>query len=206
MRPPKLSIPSKIAREDESHLVGSAQRGETGAFEELVNRYERRIVRITRNITGNQEDAEDAMQETFLKAYAHLGEFQGGSRFYTWLVRIAVNESLMRVRRRRPNHFSIDEPLSSESDAKPLELEDWDLNPEQKYASAEMNDVLAGLIERMDISFRIVLVLRDIEELSAQETADALGLSVACVKTRLLRARLMLRGNLNLYFRKGVPK
>lgn len=199
------SVSPSIVREDEQRLVHAAQNGDSAAFEELVARYDRRIFRITRNITGNQEDAEDAMQEAFLKAYAHLKGFQGGSRFYTWLVRIAVNESLMRLRRRRPNHFSIDEPLPGKGDSEgmPLELEDWDPNPEQKYAHAEITNILSGFIEQMDIAYRSVLVLRDVDELSTQETADALGLSVGGVKTRLSRARLMLRENLNAYFRRG---
>jgi RNA polymerase sigma-70 factor, ECF subfamily len=95
-------LPSSIAREDEHLLVAAAKAGDTSAFEELINRYERKILRLTPNITGNREDAEDAMQDAFLNAYAHLGGFQGDSRFYTWLVRIAANEALMRLRKRRP--------------------------------------------------------------------------------------------------------
>ena len=98
-------LPSTVVRADEPVLVAAAQAGDAAAFEELVNRYEKKIFRLTRNITGNAEDAEDAMQDAFLKAYSHLKEFQGESRFYTWLVRIAANEALMRLRKRRPGHF-----------------------------------------------------------------------------------------------------
>ncbi len=103
-------LPSTVARDDEHLLVAAAKHGDAHAFEELVNRYEAKIFRLTMNITRNREDAEDAMQDAFLKSYAHLKDFQEDSRFYTWLVRIAANEALMRLRKRRPNQFSLDEP------------------------------------------------------------------------------------------------
>src|SRR5262252_6920062 len=118
-------LPSSVVREDEPLLVASARAGDESAFEELVTRYEDKIFRLTSNITGNREDAEDAMQDAFLKAYAHLGNFHGDSRFYTWLVRIAANEALMRLRKRRPNQFSLDQPVQGEDDLMPREVEDW---------------------------------------------------------------------------------
>ena len=196
-------LPSSVVREDEPILVAAAKKGDEAAFEELVNRYENKIFRLTRNITGNQEDAEDAMQEAFFKAYTHLQGFQGDSRFYTWLVRIAANEALMRLRRRRPGQFSLDEPLEGESDLMPRELEDWRPSPERKYADTEMQTLLAEAVEKLEPEYRIVLVLRDVEELSTQDAAEALGISVAAVKSRLLRARLKLREKLNRYFRQG---
>jgi RNA polymerase sigma-70 factor (ECF subfamily) len=197
-------LPSSIAREDEHLLVAAAKKGDTPAFEELVSRYEDKIFRLTKNITGNHEDAEDAMQDAFLKAYSHLQDFHGDSRFYTWLVRIAANESLMRLRKRRPNQFSLDEPVEGDTDLMPRELEDWDPSPEQRYAQAELQGILAEIIDQLDPEFRIVLVLRDLEELSTQETAEALGISVPAVKSRLLRARLKLREKLNRHFRRGT--
>ena len=172
-----------------------------------MNRYESKIFRLTSNITHNREDAEDAMQDAFLKAYSHLDSFQGDSRFYTWLVRIAANEALMRLRKRRPNQFSLDEPIETEneSDLLPREIEDWRPNPEKEYGEAETNKILAEVIEKLEPDYRIVLVLRDLEELSTQETAETLGLSVTAVKSRLLRARLKLREKLDRYFRKGAP-
>jgi RNA polymerase sigma-70 factor, ECF subfamily len=196
-------LPSSIAREDEHLLVAAAKKGDTAAFEELVNRYESKIFRLTKNITGNREDAEDAMQDAFLKAYAHLDGFQGDSRFYTWLVRIAANEALMRLRKRRPGQFSLDEPIEGDADLMPRELEDWRPSPEREYAQTEMQGILAEVIEKLEPEYRIVLVLRDLEELSTQETADALGISVTAVKSRLLRARLKLREKLNRHFRQG---
>lgn len=197
-------LPSSIVREDEPILVAAAKNGDATAFEELVNRYEDRIFRLTRNITGNQQDAEDAMQDAFLKAYSHLQDFHGDSRFYTWLVRIAANEALMRLRKRRPNHFSLDEPIEGDAELMPRELEDWGPTPEQGYVQAEMQGILADFIEKLDPEFRIVLILRDLEELSTQETAEALGISVSAVKSRLLRARLKLREKLNRYFHRGT--
>ena len=197
-------LPSSVAREDEHLLVAAAKKGDAAAFEELVNRYEDKIFRLTKNITGNREDAEDAMQDAFLKAYSHLQDFHGDSRFYTWLVRIAANESLMRLRKRRPNQFSLDEPVEGDTDLMPRELEDWDPSPEQRYAQAELQGILTEIIEALDPEFRIVLVLRDLEELSTQETAEALGMSVSAVKSRLLRARLKLREKLNRHFRRGT--
>ncbi len=197
-------LPSTIVRDDEDLLVSAAKKGDAAAFEELVNRYEDKIFRLTKNITGNHEDAEDAMQEAFLKAYSHLQNFHGDSRFYTWLVRIAANESLMRLRKRRPNQFSLDEPVEGETDLMPRELEDWEPSPEQSYVQAELQGILSEVIDKLEPEFRTVLVLRDMEELSTQETAEALGISASAVKSRLLRARLKLREKLNRYFRRGT--
>jgi len=118
-------LPSTVVRDDEAQLVSAAKSGDIPAFEELVNRYERKIFRLGMNITQNREDAEDVMQEAFLKSYTHLDRFQGDSRFYTWLVRIAVNEALMKLRKRRPNQVSLDEPLTDGEDSVFREIEDW---------------------------------------------------------------------------------
>jgi len=175
-------LPSSVVREDEPLLVASARAGDAAAFEELVARYEDKIFRLTSNITGNREDAEDAMQDAFLKAYAHLNNFHGESRFYTWLVRIAANEALMRLRKRRPNHFSLDQSIEGDSDLMPRELEEWSPNPEQLYAKSEIDNIVATFVDQLEDEYRIVLVLRDVEELSTQETADALGISGTVVK------------------------
>lgn len=197
-------LPSTVVREDEPQLVASARAGDAAAFEELVARYEDKIFRLTNNITGNREDAEDAMQDAFLKAFAHLDGFHGESRFYTWLVRIAANEALMRIRKRRPNHFSLDQPIEGEADLMPRELEEWSPNPEQLYAQSEIDGIVATFVDQLEDEYRIVLVLRDVEELSTQETADALGISLSNVKSRLLRARLKLREKLSRHFRQGA--
>ena len=145
------------------------------------------------------------MQDAFLKSYAHLKDFQGDSRFYTWLVRIAANEALMRLRKRRPNQFSLDESIEGDEDLMPRELEEWRPSPEQRYAQTEMQGILSSVIEQLEPDFRIVFVLRDVEELSTEETASALGISIPAVKSRLLRGRLKLRQKLNRYFRQGEP-
>jgi RNA polymerase sigma-70 factor (ECF subfamily) len=209
MSTPKLdpvapqALPSQVAKADEPILVAAAKAGDVSAFETLVGRYDRKIFRLTQNITQNREDAEDAMQEAFLKAYQHLGDFQGNSRFYTWLVRIAVNQALMKLRKRRPNVVSLDAELETGEDTVPREVEDWGPSPEQRYQKTELAGILSNVIQELDSPFRVVFQLRDIEELSTEETAEALGLSVPAVKSRLLRARLKLREKLNQYFRGG---
>jgi len=210
MNSPKLdpvqvhTLPSQVVKADEPVLVAAAKAGDISAFDTLVNRYERKIFRLTQNITQNREDAEDAMQEAFLKAFEHLGDFEGNSRFYTWLVRIAVNQALMKLRRRRPNVVSLDEEIDTGEDMMPREIEDWGPSPAERYEQTEMGEILSKVIGDLDPSFRIVFQLRDIEQLSTEETAEALGLSVPAVKSRLLRARLKLRQRLNQYFRRGA--
>jgi RNA polymerase sigma-70 factor (ECF subfamily) len=174
------------------------------AFSELVKRYERRIFRLTMNITQNREDAEDAAQDAFLKSFQHLENFQGGSRFYTWLVRIAVNEALMRLRKRRPNVTSLDEPVETEEDLIPREIEDWSPTPEQRYARGELNTILTNAIGELDPIFRTVFLLRDVEGLSTEETAEILGVSTPAVKSRLLRSRLKLREKLHPIFKRSA--
>jgi RNA polymerase sigma-70 factor, ECF subfamily len=197
-------LPSSIVLPDEGALVSAAKAGDLAAFEELVNRYEGRIFRLTMNITQNREDAQDAAQDAFLKSFQHLDRFQGDSRFYTWLVRIAVNEALMRLRKRRPNTVSLDEPVQTEEDLIPHELQDWDPTPEQRYARTEMNSILNEAIGKLDPIFRTVFLLRDVEQVSTEETAETLGISVPAVKSRLLRARLKLRENLSPFFRRSA--
>jgi RNA polymerase sigma-70 factor (ECF subfamily) len=194
---------STIVREDESQLVSAAKAGDTAAFEELVNRYERKIFRLGMNITQNREDAQDVMQDAFLKAFQNLDRFQGDSRFYTWLVRIAVNEALMKLRKRRPNQVSLDEPMTDGEDSVFREIEDWGPSPEQRFAQTELNEILNQVIGELDPIFRVVFLLRDVEGLATEETAQILGISVAAVKSRLLRARLKLRQKLNKYFRRS---
>ncbi len=188
---------------DELALVRAAKAGDISAFEQLVHRYDRNVFRIAQHITQNREDAEDVVQDAFLKAYENLKNFQEQSKFYTWLVRIAVNEALMRLRRRRPERMvSLDEDVKTEDDSMPREVADWSPNPEQQYSQEELKDILTRTIQGLPSSFRTVFVLRDVEGLSTEETAEALGLSIPAVKSRLLRARLQLRERLNKYFKR----
>ncbi len=195
---------SRTAGDDEAILVAQAKAGKVAAFEELVNRYERNIFRLAQHITQNREDAEDVLQDAFLKAYTHLGDFQGDSRFYTWLVRIAVNESLMRLRKRKPGRtLSLDEYVETEDDLMPRELADWGDTPEQVYAQTELQSILATAIDSLEPAFQTVFLLRDVEHFSTEETARMLQLSIPAVKSRLLRARLKLRQRLDKVFKRG---
>jgi len=200
----KVNEPAPLT--EEMVLVTAAKAGDVGAFEELVRRYDRNVFRIAQHITQNREDAEDVVQDAFLKAYENLPQFQMQSKFYTWLVRIAVNEALMKLRRRRPERMvSLDEEVRTEEDSMPREIADWSPNPEQQYNQSELKDILGKTIQGLPPGFRTVFVLRDVEGLSTEETAEALNLSIPAVKSRLLRARLQLRERLNKYFkaRKG---
>ncbi len=190
---------------DESALLAKAREGDLGAFNELVNAYSRKIFRLAKHITQNDEDAEDVLQETFLKSFEHLGDFQGQSKFYTWIVRIAVNESLMKLRKRKSDRsVPLDEPVDTGEDTVVREIAVWEENPEQKYSREELGQILDEAVQGLRPAFRTVFVLRDIEELSTEETAEALGISVPAVKSRLLRARLQLREKLTRFFkRKG---
>jgi RNA polymerase sigma-70 factor (ECF subfamily) len=190
---------------DESALVARARQGDPAAFNDLVTRYERRIFRLAKNITQSDEDAEDVLQETFLKAFEHLPGFQGQSKFYTWIVRIAVNEALMKLRKRKSDKtVPLDEPVDTGEDTVIREIAVWEENPEQRYSREELAQILSESVESLRPPFRTVFVLRDIEELSTEETAEALGISVPAVKSRLLRARLQLREKLTrLFKRKG---
>jgi RNA polymerase sigma-70 factor, ECF subfamily len=190
---------------DESALVAKAREGDLAAFNALVNEYSRKIYRLAKHITQNDEDAEDVLQETFLKAFEHLPDFHGQSKFYTWIVRIAVNESLMKLRKRKSDRsVPLDEPVDTGDDTVVREIAVWEENPEQQYSREELGRILDEAVDSLKPPFRTVFVLRDIEELSTEETAEALGISVPAVKSRLLRARLQLREKLTRQFkRKG---
>lgn len=185
-------------------LVERARAGDTAAFDKLVRQYERQIFRVAQHITQNREDAEDITQDVFFKAYQKLNQFQGNSKFSTWLVRIAVNESLMRLRKRKTSKtVSMDEDVQTEEGAIPRDFAEWRPNPEQLYGQGELSQILRKTIQGLPPGFRTVFTLRDVENLSTEETAEALGLSVPAVKSRLLRARLQLRERLSRYFKQG---
>ncbi|MEZ5353848.1 MAG: RNA polymerase sigma factor [Bryobacteraceae bacterium] len=183
-------------------LVEQSRAGDAAAFGRLVAKYERKIFRLARHITQNQEDAEDVLQDAFLKAYTHLDSFEGTAKFYTWLVRIAVNESLMRLRKRRTSkEVSLDEPLDTGEETVVREIAVWEATPEQRFSQQELRGILDEAIDSLSPIYRTVFLLRDVEELSTEETAEALELSIPAVKSRLLRARLQLRERLTRQFR-----
>ncbi|HLY60374.1 MAG TPA: sigma-70 family RNA polymerase sigma factor [Terriglobia bacterium] len=196
--------PQAAIAKDDTVLVSEAKAGSYPAFEELVNRYEKKIYRLGLNITGLPEDAEDVLQETFLKAFQHLSEFREDSRFYTWLVRIGVNEGLMKLRRRRADKtVPIEDHVDEEGVTVPREFADWSPNPEQLLAQSELQSILDNAARSLPPTFRTVFHLRDVEGLSTAETAELLDLTESAVKARLFRARLQLREDLAKVFKRG---
>lgn len=183
-------------------LVEASTNGDMAAFEELVRRHDRRLLRIAHQVTHSLEDAQDAVQETFLKAYEKLHQFQRNSRFSTWLIRIAVNLSLMKLRKRR---CAQELPLEYEDmggEIIPMEVADWSPNPEMLYCGSELREILRQALEKLAPTVRVVFILRDVDGLSTLETARVLSLHPSAVKARLHRARLQLRESLNKHFRK----
>lgn len=194
----------RTAADDE--LVRSAQGGDNRAFDELVRRYQEKVYRLSYKILRHEDDAAEALQDAFLSAYRGLANFKAESTFSTWLYRIATNASLMKYRKRRDGHVSLDQSQSASEDAEPLQLADWAAQPPEELLTAETRQVMAEGIERLPEELRTVFVLRDIEELSNAEVAEILGLSVAAVKSRLHRGRIQLRERLNRYFTDRMTK
>src|SRR6202045_4649780 len=194
---------SREVASDDLDLVHASKEGNVAACEQLVKRYDRRLLRISQTVTRNREDSEDAVQEALLKAFQNLAEFREHSQFSTWLIRITVNQSLMKLRKQRSvREVSLDEDFQGDGDMLPIEVTDWAPNPEQFYWASELRHILTQTLEEVRPLLRAVFVLRDIEGLSIDQTALVLGLSQAAVKARLWRARLHLREGLNKYFRK----
>lgn len=181
--------------EEDIALVERVLAGERRAFEPLVRRHERRIFRVVLAVLGNAEDAEEAMQDTFVKAFRHLGQFRRESKFTTWLTRIAVNEALQK-RRARKEAVSLDDARDVEEPFVPRRHENWQANPEKLYGKQEMRQLIESAIESLPEIYREAFVLRDVEEMSAEEAAEAVGISVPALKSRLLRGRLMVRETL----------
>lgn len=201
----RLNITPESAVFDEASVVAQARLGDTDAFTELAERYQRNIFRLAQNIMQNREDAEDVLQETFLMAYQHLPEFEGHSKFYTWIVRIAVNGALMKLRKRKwDKTVWLDEPVNVGEDSVAREIAVWEDNPEQRYSQEELREILDKAVNGLTAPYRTVFALRDIEGLSTKETAEALDLSIPAVKSRLLRARLQLRDKLTAFFKREV--
>jgi RNA polymerase sigma-70 factor (ECF subfamily) len=186
---------------DDLDLVHATKNGEVAAFEQLVKRYDRKLLRIAQSITHNREDSQDAVQEAFLKAYQNLSAFREDSKFSTWLFRITVNQSLMKLRKQRSTReASLDDDFQAEGEVLPKEVTDWAPNPEQLYWASELRDILSKCLEELSPILRMVFVLRDIEGLTIDQTVEVLNVSQTAVKARLLRARLQLREGLTKYF------
>jgi RNA polymerase sigma-70 factor (ECF subfamily) len=192
---------SATAIEDpDTGLVAKAQAGDLDAFEVLVRRHTQLIYRALSAILGKPEDAQDAMQDALLSAFKHIAGFQGRSKFSTWLVSIARNAALQRLRGRK-NEESLDESaFEDDGDFRPRQVRAWEDDPEQLHSRSEIRQLVERGIMGLPANYRMVVMLRDIEQLSTDEVARQLGLSVPAVKVRLLRGRLMLREWLSPHF------
>jgi RNA polymerase sigma-70 factor, ECF subfamily len=184
-----------VPDEDDLLLVERVLAGDRRAFEPLVRRHERRVFRVTLAVLGNIEDAEEVMQDTFVKAFRHLDQFRREARFTTWLTRIAINEAIQK-RSTRKNLVPLAEAETAKEQFTPKRHESWKSNPEQFYAKQEIHRIIEDAIQSLPEIYREAFILRDIEELNAEEAAQALGITVAALKSRLLRARLMMRESL----------
>lgn len=194
-------------KEQKTISLKALRDGDRAEFARLVEEYSPLIYRLGLKMLNNPQDAEDILQETFIKAYKHIGKFDGRSSISTWLYRIATNEALMSLRKKRPETVSFDIPSTYETEPQePLQIVDWCCLPEEEFLTAEGRMRLDEAAEQLPDSLRVVFVLRDIEGLSTRETAEVLDISEMAVKTRLSRARLRLREDLSTYFGKLVAK
>lgn len=191
----------------ESFSLEALRAGNREEFSRLVEALSGKVYRLALKMMGNPQDAEDILQETFLKAFRGLKSFDGRSSLSTWIYRIATNEALMVLRRKHPEFVSIDEPVETqEGEQEPIQIVDWCCLPEKELLSVEGRRHLDEAIGRLSPALRAVFVLRDIEDLSTLETAEALGLSEEAVKTRLSRARMRLREDLSEYYGARLEK
>ena len=200
----KTSCGIGVNKDSDGALVAAAKCGNTQAFEDLVLRHGRRVFAVAQRITNNREDSEDVVQETFHKVFLHLDDFQEKSRFFTWLTRIAINESFMLLRRRRGIVEFL--PESTEEGVKSLSeaFVDQSASPEESCWRRERTELLAEAINRLGPKIRRTIVLRDIEERSAEETAELLGTSISAVKARVFQGRRKLRRMVNPAILRGV--
>ncbi len=184
----------------DAELVTFAQDGDRRAFDELVRRYRDKVYRLSFKILRHEDDAAEALQDAFLSAYRGLKNFKAESTFSTWLYRITTNASLMKYRKRREGHVSLEQSQSPDGSGEPLQIPDWSQQPLSELLNTETREVMNEGIEKLPEELRTVFVLRDVQGLSNAEVADVLELSVAAVKSRLHRARILLRDRLNRYF------
>ncbi len=190
----------QLVEDPDADFVARAQDGDLEAFEELVRRHSRLIYRALVAILGDRDNAEDAMQDAFLSAFKHIGGFQRRSKFSTWLVSISRNAALQRLRRPKDPESLDAVELSEDGSFGPRQVRAWQDDPEQYYSKVEIRRIVEQAILQLSAKYRVVVMLRDVEQLSTLEVALQLGLTVANVKTRLLRGRLMLRELLAPYF------
>ncbi|MDI6783653.1 MAG: sigma-70 family RNA polymerase sigma factor [bacterium] len=191
-----------LSEVDERELIARSKSGDADAFTELVNRNEKRIYTLAYQLLNNREDAEDILQETFLRAYNNLGSFRGDSSFNTWLHRITTNLVISRFRKKKLDTESLDEPIIiNHEEIKQREIVDWSDIPDKALLKKELNATIDSAIAALPLEYRSVITLRDIEGLSNEEAGKILGISVAAVKSRLHRARLFVREKLDIYLK-----
>jgi RNA polymerase sigma-70 factor (ECF subfamily) len=198
--PPNRPTEGSLSTDPDAETVARVQNGDPEAFEDLITRHSRRVYRTLLGILGNREEARDAMQDTFVKAFQHLGAFQGRSKFSTWLVSIASNTGLQLLRDRRPMQSLDDDFAEGDEGFRPRQIRAWIEDPEQLYSRTETRALVEEGVMKLPTKYRVVLMLRDIEQLSIEETAAALGLGIPALKSRHLRGRLMLREALTPHF------
>ncbi len=189
-------MPKAGTQLDEAALIQRIREGEKELYYELIHPYERSVYLAAYSVLRNEADAEEAAQEAFLKAYRHLGDFRGESCFHTWVVRIALNEARMRLRKEHRHLYqSLDETEPETEQAVPLvqRLADWREVPSEVLERSEVRKEITRALDSLPESYREVLILRDVEQLSIAETAEVLGVTQATVKIRLFRARLRMR-------------
>ena len=197
---------SRYAELKDEALVRLAQDGDTRAFDELVVRYRDKVYRLSFKILRHEEDAAEALQDAFTSEFRGLKNFKAESTFSTWLYRVATNASLMKYRRRRDDHFSLEQSQSNQPDAEPLAIPDWSQQPLEELLDAETREVMEEGLRRLPEDLRTVFILRDEEGHSNAEVAEMLELSVPAVKSRLHRARIALRDRLDRYFRDKMTR
>lgn len=197
---------SKNDKTEEEFSLQALQNGDQAEFAKVVEAYSGYIYRLALKMVNNPQDAEDILQETFIKAYDAFPDFEGRSKISTWLYRIATNEALMFLRSKDPTPVSVEQPYSQkqESTPKPMEIVDWCCLPEDEMLTDEVRQYLSKSVEELSDALKATFVLRDIEKLSTRETAEVLGISESAVKTRLHRARMQLRESLSHYFKARV--
>jgi len=193
---------------DQTHPTVSLEKlrsGDRAEFARFVEQYSSPIYRLALNMLGTEQDAEDVLQDTFVKAFKGIQGFKELSSLSTWIYRIAINESLMILRKAKRIVGSLDDVDENDENVEPKEVVDWCCLPEESFLKAEVKGKLDEAIRLLPEKLRVVFILRDMEDLSIRDTAATLGITEMAVKTRLLRARLHLREDLSSYFREKLP-
>jgi RNA polymerase sigma-70 factor, ECF subfamily len=207
-QPPDPPGPTPAASPSDDELVTRARARDLGAFEQLIDRHEERLYRVAMRLLRNENDAREVLQDALLSAWQNLDSFAGRAQFGSWIYRVTVNAALMllRTRRRRPTVSvedlapgALDEAIGASHDTG----SDWSKRPDEQLQSGELKEHIEVALDQLPEILRVVFVLRDVEGMSTEETAEILDITIPTVKTRLHRARLALREAISRYFEKG---